>query len=185
MEGACVQSCSNILYMILSTLLDVLWLLLLLLCLCACACLVWIQPALSVAILISHSESMRVWVCVTGYNGISILPGPWTVALWLRQIHTATHPALRNIYTNQTCTPKKIAANQIPALLNSGAEGLICQLSCHLPDTCPRKGHYYIFLAFSGFEPTITHTQTISCGADSERGVGTVLTAEAEAVIGK
>lgn len=54
------------------------------------ACFVWIQLVHSVAILIFHSESMRVWVCVTCSNGISILPGPWTVGVWLRQILTST-----------------------------------------------------------------------------------------------
>lgn len=44
------------------------------------ACLARIQPAHCAAILISHSESMRVWVCVTNSNGISIYPKPWVVA---------------------------------------------------------------------------------------------------------
>lgn len=50
-----------------------------LLCL-SLSCLVWIQLAHCVVTLISHSESLRVWVCVPNSNGISIFPKPWVVA---------------------------------------------------------------------------------------------------------
>lgn len=108
---ACVSVCVdgfmtcavNVRYMILSNLLNELRCMIVaaVVVSVSLACLVWIQLAHSVAILIFHSESMRVWVCVTSSNGISILPGPWTVALCLRQIHIVTHLNITTLhYTN-------------------------------------------------------------------------------------
>lgn len=49
---------------------------------------------------------------------------------------------------------------------------------CHLPDLFLRKGHNYILLPFSGFEPDIACTR-IGYEADNERDGSTKLMAEA------
>lgn len=120
------------------------------------ACLGWIQLAHSVAILISHSESMRIWVCVTDSNGISILRGPWAIALWLGQIHTCSSTRVRTHTLHSTQNkqqPHNKCCSPNATLYKSVARGkvLISQLRCHLPDVRLGKGHYCILLSFSVF----------------------------------
>lgn len=91
---------------------------------------------------------------------------PWLPDLDIyTQSHTAARPA---------CKPNA-------TMTNSKARGRA--LISHLHYMWLRKGHGYILLTFSGFEPAIPRTQTISCGASNERRADPELMAEA--VIGK